>query len=85
MSDQDEPFGENVPGKYYIVKTCIGCTLCSEIAPDHFAESTDPDLSFGHNYVRRQPETEAEERLCREAMDVCPAGAIRNNGLSKRA
>ena len=85
MSDQDEPFGENVPGTYYIVRTCIGCTLCSEIAPDNFSENTDADLAFGHNYVRKQPETEAEKRLCREAMIVCPADAIRDNGTPNRA
>jgi len=82
MSDQNESFAENAPGKYYIVKTCIGCILCSEIAPENFSENTDEELAFGYNYVRKQPETRAEEQLCEEAMDVCPADAIRNNGKS---
>lgn len=79
MSDQNDSFAENVPGRYYIVKTCIGCLLCSEIAPENFSENTDEDLAVGHNYVCKQPETDAEEGLCQEAMDVCPADAIRNN------
>ena len=82
MSNQTERFAENYPGKYYIIKTCIGCTLCSVIAPGNFMENTDEELAVGHSYVYKQPETEAEELLCEEAMDVCPADAIRNNGSS---
>ncbi|MCD6586752.1 MAG: ferredoxin [Desulfobacteraceae bacterium] len=80
MSDQFEGFAENVPGKYYITKSCIGCTLCSVIAPEHFMENTDEELPVGHCYVYKQPETTAEGVICEEAMDVCPADAIRNNG-----
>ena len=45
-------------------------------------ENTDEELAVGNCYVYKQPETEAEELLCEEAMDVCPADAIRNNGSS---
>ncbi len=82
MSERDERFAENTPGKYYITKFCIGCTLCSEIAPANFMENTDEELAVGHCYVYKQPETEAEVLICEEAMDVCPADAIRNNGSS---
>lgn len=82
MSDQSEVFAENVFGKYYITKACIGCTLCSVIAPANFMENTDEELAVGHCYVFNQPETEAEVLVCEEAMDVCPADAIRNNGSS---
>ncbi|MBC2716187.1 MAG: ferredoxin [Desulfobacteraceae bacterium] len=82
MSDQIEGFAENVPGKYYITKSCIGCALCAVIAPENFMENTDEELAVGHNYIYKQPETESEELLCKEAMDVCPADAIRNNGSS---
>jgi len=80
MSDLNERFEQNVPGKYYITKSCIGCTLCSEIAPEYFMENTDAELAVGHCYVYNQPETKAEISICEEAMDVCPADAIRNNG-----
>ncbi len=82
MSDQSEVFVENVFGKYYTTKACIGCTLCSVIAPSNFMENTDEELAVGHCYVYKQPETEAEVSVCEEVMDVCPADAIRNNGSS---
>jgi len=82
MSDQTERFAENIAGKYYVMKSCIGCTLCSVIAPENFLENTDEELAVGHCYVYKQPETEAEVLMCEEAMDVCPADAICNNGSS---
>ncbi len=82
MSERNDQFAENVAGKYYITKSCIGCTLCSVIDPANFMENTDEELAVGNCYVYKQPETEAEELLCEEAMDVCPADAIRNNGSS---
>jgi ferredoxin len=82
MSERDERFSENIAGKYYITKSCIGCTLCSEIAPAHFMENIDEELAVGNCYVYKQSETEAEALTCEEAMDVCPADAIRNNGSS---
>jgi ferredoxin len=51
---------------------CIGCTICSEIAPENFRF----DHERGCDYVCKQPETEKEESLCVEAMDICPVGAI---------
>ena len=82
MSDQTERFEENVPGRYYVAKVCIGCCLCSAIAPDNFMENDDMELAVGNSYVYRQPENETQEGLCIEAMEVCPANAICNNGLS---
>ena len=84
MSDRNERFAENISGKYYVTKACIGCTLCSVIAPANFMENTDEELAVGHCYVHKQPETEAEALICEEAMDVCPADAIRNNGSSNQ-
>jgi ferredoxin len=80
MSDNTERFSQNVPGKYYVAKVCIACSLCSEISPEHFAENLDEDMPVGNCYVCKQPENEAEESLCREAMETCPAGAIRDDG-----
>ncbi len=80
MKDIEEKFPENIPGKFYVARVCIGCTLCTEIAPGSFRENTDLELAVGNSYVYRQPETEEEEQLCREAMDTCPSGAIRDDG-----
>ena len=80
MKDAEKKFTENVPGKYYVTRACIGCTLCAEIAPDSFRENPDLELAAGNNYVYRQPETGEAERLCRDAMDACPSNAIRDDG-----
>lgn len=67
----------NAPGGYYIVETCIGCSLCHEISPANFRMNLDE----GYDYVYKQPETQDEEALCLKAVLSCPADAIRNNGL----
>ena len=61
-----------VSGKYFVNDGCIGCTICSEIAPDNFRF----DHEQGCDYVCKQPDTENEECLCDEAMDICPVNAI---------
>ncbi len=63
---------ENVPGKYYVNFKCIGCAVCSEIAPDIFAANHEE----GYEYVHIQPSCESEEQLCRELMELCPVNAI---------
>lgn len=85
MKDNEEKFSENVPGRFYVTRVCIGCTLCAEIAPANFRENTDIELAVGNNYVYRQPENHEEQRLCREAMDACPANAIKDDGFASPA
>ena len=67
----------NVPGTYYVLETCIGCSLCHELSPFNFTINIDE----GYDYVSRQPETNEEEQQCLRAMQSCPADAIRNDGL----
>ena len=62
----------NVPGKYQVDDACIGCAICAEIAPRNFRF----DHEQGHGFVFRQPGSDLEERLCAEAMDICPVDAI---------
>jgi ferredoxin len=85
MSDISEKFAQNVPGRFYVSCVCIGCNLCAEIAPANFRENTDLELAVGNSYVCRQPETPEEELHCREAMDTCPASAIRDDGDAEHA
>ncbi|OQX86100.1 MAG: hypothetical protein B6D63_00755 [Candidatus Latescibacteria bacterium 4484_7] len=63
-------------GKYRFVvsEDCIGCKACIEIAGGNFALN-----EAGKAYVKKQPEDSEEEGLCREALDVCPVGAISAN------
>lgn len=66
----------NITGKYHVDERCIGCTICSEIAPHNFRS----DLEQGCDYVYKQPDNETEESLCAEAMDICPVNAIGDSG-----
>lgn len=76
MADKSQRFPENASGRYYVDKECIACDACVLAAPDHF-KMHDED---GHAFVIKQPENEAEEALCREAMEGCPVEAIGNDG-----
>ena len=70
------------PGKYSVgipTELCIACMLCSEMASDNLC--ADPET--GIPYVCRQPETTDEENLFREAMDLCPTGAISDDGVNR--
>ncbi len=66
----------NLPGKYQVDERCIGCVICSEIAPGNIRS----DYENGYAYVYKQPENEMEESLCAEAMDICPVDAIVASG-----
>jgi len=68
---------ENVPGKYYVDESCIGCSICVEIAPDNLRSN----LNEGYEYVFKQPATESEEKLCIEAMEICPVNALRDDSI----
>ena len=61
-----------ISGKYDVSDACIGCAICSEIAPENFRF----DHEEGCEYVCKQPASEKERQLCVEAMDICPVNAI---------
>lgn len=79
MANRTRKFLDNVPGKYYVDEDCIDCSLCSEIAPEHFRVH----IEKGHDYVYRQPTTIIQEQDCLEAMESCPVEAIGNDGDQK--
>jgi len=67
---------QNIEGRFYVDTNCINCSLCPEIAPDIFATNHD----LGYEYVKKQPGHEIELIQVAEAMDLCPASAIQDNG-----
>lgn len=75
MADKSERYEDNVPGRWYVDKKCILCSVCSEAAPKNFKEASGGD----HDFVYKQPENEAEEMQCEEAMAACPVEAIGND------
>ena len=50
---------------------CIKCKLCTFIAEDNF-EINPPDMAI----VKKQPESEPELKLCKEAEENCPVDSI---------
>lgn len=76
MAEIAQKVAENVPGRYYVDRTCIDCEACREIAPAHFARHDPARYSF----VSRQPENEREDAECRAALAECPVEAIGDDG-----
>ena len=77
MADLANKYPENITGKIYVDDQCIDCDLCRETAPANFKRNDDG----GHSYLYKQPESDAEESLCKEAMEGCPVEAIGNDGV----
>ncbi|MFH2092163.1 MAG: ferredoxin [Pseudomonadota bacterium] len=71
-----EKIPENMDGRFYVDTHCINCSLCPQIAADIFATNHEE----GYEYVKRQPCNEAELEQVAEAISLCPASAIRDNG-----
>ncbi len=65
--------------QYKVSEECIGCHACVEVAGDNFAMN-DQETAF----VKKQPETEEEEALCEEALEVCPVEAISKTDTEAR-
>jgi len=72
MADSTDKVPENVPGVFYVDRTCIDCDLCRETAPANFSRQDDE----GYSYVSRQPTTPEETASCDAALEECPVEAI---------
>jgi len=66
---------QNVPGRFYVDSNCINCSLCPEIAPENFMTNHD----LGHEYICKQPENSKERELIAQAIELCPADAVKEN------
>lgn len=80
MPDRKDTYQKNAAGRYYVDRSCIGCTLCAGIAPQNFSTDRSEDLSCEHDFVKKQPENKEEEAACQEAEHMCPVGAIGSDG-----
>ena len=76
MAEIQQRVPENVPGQFYVDRTCIDCDLCRETAPANFRREDRERYSF----VARQPIGPAEEASCLAALEECPVEAIGRNG-----
>ena len=76
MANVAEKWEDNVPGPYYVDKSCIFCNLCMEVAPTIFKEADSGD----HDIVMKQPETPEEVTQTKDAIEQCPVTAIGDDG-----
>ena len=76
MANAEQRLSQNVPGKYYVDKECIGCTECVRLAAAIFDIDEEADLAF----VKKQPSSEEEKKQAAQALDVCPVQAIGDDG-----
>jgi glyoxylase-like metal-dependent hydrolase (beta-lactamase superfamily II)/ferredoxin len=70
MATLAERLPDNVPGDFYVDRSCIDCDTCRRIAPTVFEEGD------GHSFVHAQPETEGERRRALMALVACPTSSI---------
>jgi ferredoxin len=76
MATPTERLPGNVAGAFYVDASCIDCDQCRAMAPQFFARNDGDGLSI----VIRQPETEEEVALVREAMSSCATSSIGDDG-----
>ena len=70
MANPAQRWPTNVPGEFFVDRTCIDCDQCREIAPSTFGDGD------GYARVCRQPETPEAVRRALMAIVTCPVGAI---------
>ncbi|MCZ7606326.1 MAG: ferredoxin [Planctomycetota bacterium] len=68
MPDPNEKWEDNVPGPWYVDKSCIFCGLCPQLAPENFRESEDGT----HDLVYKQPENDEEKSPVRRRRGPVP-------------
>ncbi len=78
MADKSEIVPENVPGKYYVDKTCTPCHTCMEVANAATLLKYNEDETYV--YFHKQPATPEETVIAEDALAICPTGAIGNDG-----
>lgn len=76
MANRNDKAQKNVPGRFYVDKSCVCCGQCHEMAPKIFSE----DTSNGGMYVAQQPTSETDIQLCQDAIQICPVEAIGDDG-----
>ncbi|MBT3217534.1 MAG: ferredoxin [Proteobacteria bacterium] len=76
MADRNARWEDNVPGKFYVDRQCILCSVCSDAAPENFRASHDDS----HDICFAQPKNEEELAQCYEAMENCPVESIGDDG-----
>jgi ferredoxin len=60
---------QNAEGKFWIdQEVCVGCQVCVGEAPGNIRN----DAATGKSYISKQPENDAELAAVRDAVEMCP-------------
>jgi ferredoxin len=78
MADKNDKIPENVPGKYYVDKTCVPCHTCMEVEGAGALLKYNDDQTYV--YFHAQPTDEAQVKIAEDSLAICPTGAIGNDG-----
>jgi glyoxylase-like metal-dependent hydrolase (beta-lactamase superfamily II)/ferredoxin len=70
MANRAQAVAENVPGEFFVDRTCIDCDTCRQLAPQVFGAVGD------YSYVHTQPRDEESQRHALHALLACPTGSI---------
>jgi ferredoxin len=78
MADKNDKIPENIPGKYYVDKTCVPCHTCMEVEGAGSLLQYNDDQTYV--YFHTQPADEAQMKIAEDSLAICPTGAIGNDG-----
>jgi glyoxylase-like metal-dependent hydrolase (beta-lactamase superfamily II)/ferredoxin len=70
VADRKKSVVENVPGDFFVDRTCIDCDACRQLAPSVFADAG------SYSYVACQPQTGEHRRAAFRALIACPTASI---------
>jgi glyoxylase-like metal-dependent hydrolase (beta-lactamase superfamily II)/ferredoxin len=70
MARRTDAYSDNLPGPFFVDRTCIDCGTCYQFAPDTFADGGD------HARVHAQPGDEAARLKASMALVACPVSSI---------
>ena len=79
MASIHKRLADNVPGEFYVDKTCIDCDTCRQVAPEVFTRSD----AAGMSYVHRQPVDVYQAERARMALVACPTSSIGTLGPAR--
>ena len=70
MAQRSKSHPDNVPGSFFVDRSCIDCGTCYEYLPWVFQEAED------HSRVLRQPAGPSDRLQALKALLACPTGSI---------
>ena len=76
MADKEFKYSDNVNGAFYVDTLCIACDACVQEAPSFFKMND----CEGYAFVFFQPQSYQEINQCQKALELCPVGAIGEDG-----